>query len=254
VTVSRLASGIVYLLLAFLLYKYVILQIGLINPNSWYIWAVILILLVLSFAIGGFEASVIMSGDSEMSQLLHEMSLQKSRIEQSLSEDHFRNTGIRPIARLRYYIIRELPLYPFTLKLAGGNRRTFSIERCLVLMSTMSVIIDVNVTVLFSMALISSKSFATNILSLPFMNSPTLNDLLPMPGSDGFTSVGVSLVMLILIETTPKKIAARYPQKFFKFGKLIIASVCILSLGTIVIISSRLEHMVDRFIRDPGRT
>lgn len=246
---NRVLSALIYLFLAFLIYKYVLLQLYLIDTSVWYLWIVIAILLFISFFIGGFETALNRTGDAAISGIVHSMSLQKSAVWQSLEADHFKKTGIRPAARLIYYIMKELPLVPFTTK-DGNQLRQFDIEKCLVLMSTIGVIIDINVTVIFARALIKSDVFASDALAIPYVDNAVFNKILPMAGSDGFTAVGVSLLMLFLIEAVPKKLAARDPQRFFNVGMAVVLFVCFATLGVIVAVSNKVDRLASVFLRD----
>jgi CBS domain containing-hemolysin-like protein len=249
---NRFSKILVWLFFLFLLYKYVLLQLGLVKPGSALQWVIILLLVVVSFVIGGFETAVTTVDDSEISAWLDRIGVRWSQIDEALAGEQF--NGIRivvhPVARALHYVTEVLAVAAFSetrrsIILGQVHEiRIFNVEKCIALMLTVSVIIDVNITVLFSSALRNSDVFVKNRLEMPYISGGNLFDsLLPLPGSAGFTSVGVSLLMLVLIETLPKRIGYRNPSGFLRRFGWIVGLIYLLYLPRII--SSNMEDAAD---------
>ena len=233
---SKIAYTIVWIAVALIFYKYVITQTELIQPGKWKAWVAIACLIIVSFALGGFETAVTSMDEGAISNWLHETSLRRDDLETALAGSAFNSIPpIRAIASFLYYMKEELVFETFTVKDQASGRRVQRIASSVALMLTMGVIIDVNITVLFSHALADSDIFSINSFSIPHISDNKFwNNILPLPGKDGFTSVGVSMIMLVFIETVPKLIAMKHSKKFIVYANWIVGIVYLIYIPSVL--------------------
>jgi hypothetical protein len=221
---------------ALVLYKYILTQTNLVKATSGWLWVLIAVLLFFSCVLGGLETAVTRIGNEslKLSGLLLDLSLRRNRLDERMSDGVFDSISIiRKIAHLLFYLREELLVESFSITKASmaadgtvRRERQIDIEKCISLTLTAGVIIDVNITVLFSLALQSSDVFSHNGLSFGFIGqNPTLEKWLPLAGSSGFTSVGVSIIILLFVEALPKKAAYKSPELFIRYGALFIAPI-----------------------------
>lgn len=212
-----------------MVYKYIVLQIALVDIHAKTMWAIITILLFISFVLGGFEAAITSVNEGTLAEWLEEIDGEKRALVGALSSSGLDLVGflVRPIGLLAFYLLRTIRIQSFTdFDIATG--RSINQQKCVVLMLTLGVIIDVNVTILFGMAIYTSQIFIHLSFIPEFIGNQTFIDgYLPLAGSEGFQSIGVSLILLLFIEAAPKKIALGQPLRFLKITSWIIGIIYI---------------------------
>jgi hypothetical protein len=226
-TGRRITIVVGFVLLLFIVFKYILGQINLINTSRWTVWSTILFLLAISFVVGGFETAISSIDDNEIFVWQEKIRSDWKEIHRYLARSEF--NIIRPIRLLAraMYVIQEIRVRPFTDYISSPHRPegsipSINVQKCIAFCLAIGVLLDVNVTVLFGISVYNADIFQDGVLASWIPGATFINKYLPLPGSSGLTSVGVSLIALIFIEIIPKRLAYNNSMAFLKAGSWLV--------------------------------
>jgi hypothetical protein len=215
----KILTFIVTAMFAFLLYKYNYLQFHLVKADTGALFTVIVVLFLLSGLLSGMETAITNADPRELLKWQDAAMTELSTINQLLLNPVFdRIKLIRWIADRCYYLT-----YLAAPDLIIGPGPEVDSKRSVALIVTTNDIINVNMAVLLSLCLADQKTFAYGMPPLPLVgNVSGLDHILPLAGSAGFTSVGVSIILLFLAEIVPKRLALTHSIKFVRRSSLVL--------------------------------
>jgi len=200
--------------IALLLFKYVYLQLGLMNDH---IFVLLSLLLLLSFAffLAGAETALTTVNSAELALWGLENAKAREALCVELSKlKKVRRTLQTPLAKSHFYLTNSCR----TDFWVQDNK--VNVQDRLSMVIVCNNIININMVILLAICLIQSSSFLNGV-SMPgylpvFGTNATLDRYLPLAGDAGFSSVGVTLILLFVAELVPKKIANQYPMRFLR--------------------------------------
>jgi hypothetical protein len=210
------------LLLFFLLYKYVYLQLGLIKAHEGPLLALLGTFAVISFVLAGSETAITKISDGELTTWHAEVSEVHTKIVEALKNPIF--DEIKVIRKLADRIYRFLHFSRTDLFIREQDGvPVVDIDGCVSMIVTCNAIINLNIAVLLPLCLLNTSVFVDSMPSLPLIGyALRLEPRLLLPGSAGFTSVGVTIILLLAVELIPKKLALSNPIAFFGWSSFLI--------------------------------
>jgi hypothetical protein len=201
--------------LCLLLYKYVYLQLGLINGHFLYL-SILVLLIVFAFFLAGSETALSNVGPSDLAL----WGLETDQAREALYLKLAQNTGYRkiwtPFAKRGFYL-RNSCRTNFWVR-----DRKVNVQDRLGIVVVCNNIININLVILLAICLTKSSWFL-NGANMPrhlpsFGTASFLDRFLPLAGDAGFSSVGVTVILLVLAELIPKKLALHDPMKFLRIS------------------------------------
>lgn len=203
----------------FLLYKYVVLQFGLVNDHVPYL-LVLGLLLCVSISLAGSETALSKIASPDLAQWDSDVEKEKNKFHLKLNQKTGLSRFFTPLEKLLFYLC-----YSCRTKF-WVRRGQVDIQDRLSMIVTCNNIININMVILLAKCLTQSPVFlnGANISRhLVFFGGFTfLDKWLPLAGDAGFSSVGVTLILLIIAELIPKKIALHDPMGFLRSSTFLL--------------------------------
>ena len=108
-------------------------------------------------------------------------------------------------------------------------------------------VININMGLLLAACLVESKSFLNGSNMPHHFPVPSsvsfLDKFLPLAGEAGFSSVGVTIVLLLVAELLPKALAWKFPESFLKISTYVMLPLQLARLPGIF--ADGLEYPID---------
>jgi hypothetical protein len=186
--------------------------------------------LLISGLLGAFETAMSQTTDSALFAWQDDSARRWQSVHDSLNVPVFAWLPVfRWLARLLNFF-QNLRVAPF-IDYNGGGVPLPNRERAISFCLTVGMIIDVNLTVMTAQLISKTPQFQNDFL--PSITS-IFDKLLPYAGSDGVAAVGVSFMLLLLVELVPKKIAMRHELAVIRWGSWWVAALYWLCIPAII--------------------
>jgi len=248
----KVLSFLTWIVVALLLYKHIYLQLDLVRAGSVVNFILLFVLAAVSFVLAGSETAIAATPIPQILEWHQRLEDDRQEINRALSAATFNRIGfIRPLAAVLYYFLftsrTELFIQP------SPTGPVVNPERCLTMVVICNNVININMSILLLRCLSDSAGFVSDMPALPLLGSlSSWEGVLPLPGSAGFASVGVTILLLMLGEIVPKKLASRAKIGFLYWSSWVVVLFSWIQVPRIF--SHSIEMPVDWLFRKLGRS
>jgi hypothetical protein len=238
---SIIASIVAWVLIIFLVYNYIYLQWYLVRPNHGGIFLVLVLLVFFSFILSGSETAISGVPDTTLKKWHADAEQPRNDLAKHLSNPIIQKIRvIRPVG-IALFSICYCWRPGLFVRRQGGNP-LINRASVLIMVVILNNIINANITVMFIVLLYDVCELSTKPAVLP--------DWLPMAGSAGFTSIGASVLLVLLGEIVPKKLATSDAFGFLQKSSWLIAVISLFYLP--VMIARGVEAPIDGIMDNVG--
>lgn len=209
-----------WLVVVFLCYKYVYLQLGLLDDHVKRLIG-LFFLVIGAFFLAGSETAIAHVNEGDLWEW-HEQTQTERKALQAMRAH---NNSLLQLVKYCGHKLRFHGCYSWKSRF-WVSKETVILEQRLAMVVICNNIININMALLLATCLLHSVSFL-NGSNMPHhfpVPSPVsfLDEFLPLAGEVGFSSVGVTILLLIVAELLPKALGYRFPEGFLKISTYVM--------------------------------